>query len=66
MQYLKDIIKNSGFYALCCIVHSLYFIHLGHETAHAALGHAVGKASLVDLLDFLGLIFLTVIWAICP
>nr|XP_044995225.1 metalloendopeptidase OMA1, mitochondrial [Jaculus jaculus] len=46
-------------------VHQLSFL-LGHEIAHAVLGHAAEKASLVHLLDFLGMIFLTMIWAICP
>ncbi|XP_046518642.1 metalloendopeptidase OMA1, mitochondrial isoform X2 [Equus quagga] len=46
-------------------MHQLSFL-LGHEIAHAVLGHAAEKASLVHLLDFLGLIFLTMIWAICP
>ncbi|KAM5248577.1 metalloendopeptidase OMA1, mitochondrial [Ctenodactylus gundi] len=45
--------------------HQLSFL-LGHELAHAVLGHAAEKASLVHLLDFLGMIFLTMIWAICP
>ncbi|XP_077641457.1 metalloendopeptidase OMA1, mitochondrial isoform X2 [Lonchura striata] len=46
-------------------VHQLSFI-LGHEIAHAVLEHAAEKASLVHFLDFLSLIFLTMIWAICP
>ncbi|XP_019387060.1 PREDICTED: metalloendopeptidase OMA1, mitochondrial isoform X2 [Crocodylus porosus] len=46
-------------------VHQLSFI-LGHEIAHAVLGHAAEKASLVHFVDFLSLIFLTMIWAICP
>ncbi|XP_003464099.1 metalloendopeptidase OMA1, mitochondrial isoform X1 [Cavia porcellus] len=46
-------------------MHQLSFL-LGHEIAHAILGHAAEKASLVHLLDFLGMIFLTMIWAICP
>ncbi|XP_048207376.1 metalloendopeptidase OMA1, mitochondrial isoform X2 [Perognathus longimembris pacificus] len=46
-------------------IHQLSFL-LGHEIAHAVLGHAAEKASLVHLLDFLGMIFLTMIWAICP
>ncbi|NXC03408.1 OMA1 Metalloendopeptidase, partial [Orthonyx spaldingii] len=46
-------------------IHQLSFI-LGHEIAHAVLEHAVKKASLVHFLDFLSLIFLTMIWAICP
>ncbi|XP_037683028.1 metalloendopeptidase OMA1, mitochondrial isoform X2 [Choloepus didactylus] len=46
-------------------LHQLSFL-LGHEIAHAVLGHAAEKASMVHLLDFLGLIFLTMIWAICP
>ncbi|ELK06200.1 metalloendopeptidase OMA1, mitochondrial isoform X1 [Pteropus alecto] len=45
--------------------HQLSFL-LGHEIAHAILGHAAEKASLVHLLDLLGLIFLTMIWAISP
>ncbi|NXY88609.1 OMA1 Metalloendopeptidase, partial [Alcedo cyanopectus] len=46
-------------------IDQLSFI-LGHEIAHAVLEHAAEKASLVHFLDFLSLIFLTVIWAICP
>ncbi|NXL46612.1 OMA1 Metalloendopeptidase, partial [Podilymbus podiceps] len=46
-------------------IHQLSFI-LGHFFFHAVLEHAVEKASLVHFLDFLSLIFLTVIWAICP
>ncbi|XP_026507635.1 metalloendopeptidase OMA1, mitochondrial isoform X1 [Terrapene carolina triunguis] len=46
-------------------IHQLYFI-LGHEIAHAVLGHAAEKASLVHFLDFLSLILLTMIWAVCP
>ncbi|KAM6077478.1 metalloendopeptidase OMA1, mitochondrial isoform 1-T7 [Theristicus caerulescens] len=46
-------------------IHQLSFI-LGHEIAHAVLEHAAEKASLVHVLDFLSLIFLTMIWAICP
>ncbi|XP_054429824.1 metalloendopeptidase OMA1, mitochondrial isoform X2 [Pteronotus mesoamericanus] len=46
-------------------IHELSFI-LGHEIAHAVLEHAAEKASVVHLLDFLSLIFLTMIWAICP
>ncbi|NXO03859.1 OMA1 Metalloendopeptidase, partial [Rhinopomastus cyanomelas] len=46
-------------------VHQLSFI-LAHEIAHVVLEHAVKKASLVHFLDFLSLIFLTLIWAICP
>ncbi|KAM6066183.1 PREDICTED: metalloendopeptidase OMA1, mitochondrial [Chlamydotis macqueenii] len=46
-------------------IHQLSFI-LGHEIAHVVLEHAAEKASLVHFLDFLSLIFLTMIWAICP
>nr|XP_006133561.1 metalloendopeptidase OMA1, mitochondrial isoform X1 [Pelodiscus sinensis] len=46
-------------------IHQLSFI-LGHEIAHAVLGHAAEKASLVHFLDFLSLILLAVIWAVCP
>ncbi|XP_066482447.1 metalloendopeptidase OMA1, mitochondrial [Tiliqua scincoides] len=46
-------------------IHQLSFI-LGHEMAHAILGHAAEKASLVHFVDFLSLILLTMIWAVCP
>ncbi|XP_074859335.1 metalloendopeptidase OMA1, mitochondrial isoform X2 [Carettochelys insculpta] len=46
-------------------IHQLSFI-LGHEIAHAVLGHAAEKASLVHFLDFFSLILLTLIWAVCP
>ncbi|XP_010160910.1 metalloendopeptidase OMA1, mitochondrial [Antrostomus carolinensis] len=46
-------------------IHQLSFI-LGHEIAHAVLEHAAEKASLVHFLDFLSLIVLTMIWAVCP
>ncbi|KAH0618565.1 hypothetical protein JD844_017902 [Phrynosoma platyrhinos] len=46
-------------------INQLSFI-LGHEIAHAVLGHAAEKASLEHFLDFLSLILLTVIWAVCP
>ncbi|NXC43805.1 OMA1 Metalloendopeptidase, partial [Penelope pileata] len=46
-------------------IHQLSFI-LAHEIAHVALEHAMEKASLVHFLDFLSLIFLAMIWAICP
>ncbi|KAL8178591.1 UNVERIFIED_CONTAM: metalloendopeptidase [Gekko kuhli] len=46
-------------------IHQLSFI-LGHEIAHVVLGHAAEKASLVHFLDFLSLILLTMIWAVCP
>ncbi|XP_056133419.1 metalloendopeptidase OMA1, mitochondrial [Lampris incognitus] len=46
-------------------VHQLTFI-LGHEMAHALLGHSAEQASLSHVVDFLSLILLTAIWAICP
>ncbi|XP_038609040.1 metalloendopeptidase OMA1, mitochondrial [Tachyglossus aculeatus] len=46
-------------------VHQLGFL-LGHELAHAVLGHAEEKASLVRTVDFLALVLLTAIWALCP
>ncbi|NWR62080.1 OMA1 Metalloendopeptidase, partial [Bucorvus abyssinicus] len=46
-------------------IDQLSFI-LGHEIAHAVLAHAAEKASVVHFLDFLSLIFLALIWAICP
>ncbi|XP_036207480.1 metalloendopeptidase OMA1, mitochondrial isoform X3 [Myotis myotis] len=55
----------TGLFNAVASVHQLAFI-LGHEIAHAVLEHAAEKASVVHLLDFLGLIFLTMIWAVCP
>lgn len=55
----------TGLFNAVVNVHQLAFI-LGHEIAHAVLEHAAEKASVVHLLDFLGLIFLTMIWAVCP
>nr|XP_060629576.1 metalloendopeptidase OMA1, mitochondrial isoform X1 [Anolis sagrei ordinatus]XP_060629577.1 metalloendopeptidase OMA1, mitochondrial isoform X1 [Anolis sagrei ordinatus] len=46
-------------------INQLSFI-LAHEIAHAVLGHAAEKASLEHFLDFLVLILLTMIWAVCP
>uniref|UniRef100_A0A3P8XPP6 Metalloendopeptidase OMA1, mitochondrial n=1 Tax=Esox lucius TaxID=8010 RepID=A0A3P8XPP6_ESOLU len=46
-------------------VHQLTFI-LGHEMAHAVLGHSAEQASLSHAVDFLSLIMLTAIWALCP
>ncbi|KAJ3600046.1 hypothetical protein NHX12_033998, partial [Muraenolepis orangiensis] len=43
-------------------IHQLTFV-LGHEMAHAILGHS---ASLSHVVDFLSLILLTSIWAVCP
>ncbi|KAF4070880.1 hypothetical protein AMELA_G00278520 [Ameiurus melas] len=39
---------------------------LGHEMAHALIGHAVEQASLSHVLDLLSMILLIMIWAICP
>nr|XP_035107518.1 metalloendopeptidase OMA1, mitochondrial isoform X6 [Callithrix jacchus] len=55
----------TGFLNSVTDIHQLSFL-LGHEIAHAVLGHAAEKAGMVHLLDFLGMIFLTMIWAICP
>ncbi|XP_075688814.1 metalloendopeptidase OMA1, mitochondrial isoform X2 [Rhinoderma darwinii] len=46
-------------------INQLSFI-LGHELAHAILEHTAEKASVSHFLDFLFLISLTMIWAICP
>ncbi|XP_071751757.2 metalloendopeptidase OMA1, mitochondrial [Centroberyx gerrardi] len=46
-------------------VHQLSFI-LGHEMAHALVGHSAEQASLTHVVDFLSLILLTAIWAVCP
>ncbi|KAK2835816.1 hypothetical protein Q5P01_016300 [Channa striata] len=46
-------------------VHQLSIV-LGHEMAHALLGHTAEQASLSHVVDFLSLILLTAIWAVCP
>ncbi|XP_024273936.1 metalloendopeptidase OMA1, mitochondrial isoform X3 [Oncorhynchus tshawytscha] len=46
-------------------VHQLTFI-LGHEMAHAVMGHSAEQASMSHVVDFLSLILLTAIWAVCP
>ncbi|XP_076873373.1 metalloendopeptidase OMA1, mitochondrial [Brachyhypopomus gauderio] len=46
-------------------VHQLTFV-LGHEMAHALIGHAAEQASMSHVVDLLSLILLTMIWAICP
>ncbi|XP_064189605.1 metalloendopeptidase OMA1, mitochondrial [Anguilla rostrata] len=46
-------------------VHQLTFI-LGHEMAHALIGHSAEQASLSHVVDLLSLLFLTAIWAVCP
>ncbi|XP_062412340.1 metalloendopeptidase OMA1, mitochondrial isoform X2 [Sardina pilchardus] len=46
-------------------IHQLTFI-LGHEMAHALIGHSAEQASLSHVVDFLSLILLTAIWAVCP
>ncbi|KAM4722949.1 metalloendopeptidase OMA1, mitochondrial [Rhinophrynus dorsalis] len=45
--------------------HQLSFI-LGHEMAHALLEHTAEMASVSHFLDFLFLISLAMIWALCP
>ncbi|XP_072552245.1 metalloendopeptidase OMA1, mitochondrial [Salminus brasiliensis] len=46
-------------------IHQLSFV-LGHEMAHALIGHAAEQASMSHVVDLLSLILLTAIWAICP
>ncbi|KAM9831616.1 metalloendopeptidase OMA1, mitochondrial [Neosynchiropus ocellatus] len=46
-------------------VHQLTIV-LGHEMAHALLGHSAEQASLSHILDLLSILFLTAIWAVCP
>ncbi|XP_029939372.1 metalloendopeptidase OMA1, mitochondrial [Salarias fasciatus] len=46
-------------------VHQLTIV-LGHEMAHAILGHSAEKASLSHVLDLLSVVLLTAIWAMCP
>ncbi|XP_039770633.1 metalloendopeptidase OMA1, mitochondrial [Ornithorhynchus anatinus] len=46
-------------------VHQLGFL-LGHELAHAVLGHAEEKAGLARLVDLIALVSLAALWALCP
>lgn len=46
-------------------VHQLTIV-LGHEMAHALLGHAAEQVSLSHVVDLMSLILLTAIWAVCP
>ncbi|KAM3876109.1 metalloendopeptidase OMA1, mitochondrial [Diretmus argenteus] len=46
-------------------IHQLTFI-LGHEMAHAVMGHSAEQASLSHVVDLLSVILLTAIWAVCP
>lgn len=46
-------------------VHQLSIV-IGHEMAHAILGHGAEQASLSHVVDLLSLVLLTAIWAICP
>ncbi|XP_060685784.1 metalloendopeptidase OMA1, mitochondrial [Hemiscyllium ocellatum] len=39
---------------------------LGHEMAHCLLAHGAEHASIIQLLDFVSLVFLTLIWAMFP
>ncbi|MBN3302262.1 OMA1 Metalloendopeptidase, partial [Amia calva] len=55
----------TGMLAAVADIHQLTFV-LGHEMAHAVIGHSAEQASLSHLVDFLSLVFLTAIWAICP
>ncbi|XP_032811326.1 metalloendopeptidase OMA1, mitochondrial isoform X3 [Petromyzon marinus] len=41
-------------------------IVLGHEMAHAVLGHAAEKASFLHFIDVFSLVFITIIWAVLP
>lgn len=46
-------------------LHQLAVI-MGHEMAHAVLGHSAEKASLSHIVDLMSVIVLTAIWAVCP
>lgn len=64
-------LPNGQIFVFTGLLHALSDINqfsfiLGHEMAHAILGHAAEKASVDHFLDFLALILLTVIWAACP
>ncbi|XP_061680428.1 metalloendopeptidase OMA1, mitochondrial isoform X1 [Syngnathoides biaculeatus] len=46
-------------------LHQLTIV-LGHEMAHALLGHAAEQASLSHVVDLLSVVLLAAIWAVCP
>ncbi|KAJ8388472.1 hypothetical protein AAFF_G00133480 [Aldrovandia affinis] len=46
-------------------IHQLTFI-LGHEMAHALIGHSAEQATMTHVVDFFSVILLTAIWAACP
>ncbi|KAG7487678.1 hypothetical protein MATL_G00026550 [Megalops atlanticus] len=46
-------------------IHQLTFV-LAHEMAHALIGHGAEEASMSHVVDFLSLILLAAIWAVCP
>ncbi|XP_077439154.1 metalloendopeptidase OMA1, mitochondrial [Vanacampus margaritifer] len=46
-------------------VHQLTIV-LGHEMAHALLGHAAEQASLSHVVDLLSVVLLAAIWTVCP
>ncbi|XP_030626578.1 metalloendopeptidase OMA1, mitochondrial [Chanos chanos] len=46
-------------------IHQLTFI-IGHEMAHALIGHSAEQATMSHVVDLLSLILLTAIWAVCP
>ncbi|XP_062858566.1 metalloendopeptidase OMA1, mitochondrial [Trichomycterus rosablanca] len=46
-------------------IHQLVFV-MGHELAHALIGHAAEQASLSHMVDLLSIFLLTMIWAVCP
>ncbi|XP_029905833.1 metalloendopeptidase OMA1, mitochondrial [Myripristis murdjan] len=60
-----EVFMFTGMLEAVADVHQLTFI-LGHEMAHALMGHSAEQASLSHVVDFLSLILLTAIWAVCP
>ncbi|XP_056118765.1 metalloendopeptidase OMA1, mitochondrial [Rhinichthys klamathensis goyatoka] len=60
-----EIFVFTGMLQAVADIHQLVFI-LGHEMAHALIGHAAEQASLSHVVDLLSVVLLTAIWAICP
>lgn len=59
-----DIFVFTGMLNTVVDVHQLAVI-IGHEMAHAVLGHSAEKASLSHIMDLMSVIVLTAIWAVC-
>lgn len=65
LQQNGKIFVFTGILQAVADINQLAFV-LGHEMAHALIGHAAEQASLSHVLDLLSMVLLTMIWAMCP